>query len=93
MTIRDRFDAAGNQLDADPRQARSAIAVKIARLFTDARARSRQLEILYEASSAINASLSLKNVMRAIMMSLIRALETHSALALGCYWKTSGPCE
>lgn len=59
-----------------------AVAVENARLFEATRARSRELETLYDASTAINSSLSLKNVLRAVGMSLMQALETQSCLVL-----------
>jgi len=59
-----------------------AIAVENAQLFEATRARTRDLETLYEASTAINASLSLKNVLVAVGTSMLQALHTRSCLAL-----------
>ncbi len=53
-----------------------SIAVENARRFDALRARSRQLEALYESSSAINASLSVPNVLRAVCVSILNALES-----------------
>ncbi|HEC22832.1 MAG TPA: GAF domain-containing protein, partial [Chloroflexi bacterium] len=59
-----------------------AIAVENARLFEATLARQRELELLYEASASINASLSLQNVLRAVASSMMRALELDNWLAL-----------
>ncbi len=59
-----------------------AAAVQNARLFEATRARSRELESLYEAGQAINASLSLKTVLQAVAVSIIRALEIEKCVAL-----------
>lgn len=59
-----------------------AIAVENARLFEQMRARTREMETLYDASTVINASLSLKNVLRAAAISMLQALETKSCIAL-----------
>lgn len=53
-----------------------SIAVENARRFDALRVRSRQLEALYESSSAINASLSVPNVLRAVCVSILNALES-----------------
>lgn len=55
--------------------AQVGIAVQNARLFEAMAARTRQLEALYDSSTAINASLSTTNVLRAVSFSLLSALE------------------
>lgn len=63
-----------------------AIAVENARLFEATLARSHELETLYHATAAINVSLSLKNVLQAVEISILRALRLDSCttlLALG----------
>ncbi len=59
-----------------------AIAIEQARLFEATRRRSHELETLYDASTAINASLSLGNILRALTISAIEALHTRSCLTL-----------
>jgi len=51
-----------------------AVAIANARLFESTVERSKELETLYEASATVNASLSLKNVLRALSISAIQAL-------------------
>ncbi|MBN1428386.1 MAG: GAF domain-containing protein [Anaerolineae bacterium] len=51
-----------------------AAAVENARLFEATRARSRELETLYRASSAISSSLSLKHVLKTLSANLIETL-------------------
>src|SRR5574341_145326 len=59
-----------------------AVAVENARLFEATRARTRELETLYDASTAITSSLSLKNVLRAVGLSVVQALHTRSCVML-----------
>jgi GAF domain-containing protein len=59
-----------------------AVAVENARLFEATRARTRELETLYDASTAIISSLSLKNVLRAVGLSIVQALHTRSCVML-----------
>jgi GAF domain-containing protein/nitrogen-specific signal transduction histidine kinase len=59
-----------------------AIAVENARLFGKTAARQRELEALYESSAAVNASLSLPNVLKAVTLSMIKALQIETCTAL-----------
>lgn len=59
-----------------------AIAVENARLFRDTRARHRELEALYETGRAVNASLSVSNVLHAVATSMLRVLEMETCAAL-----------
>jgi len=61
--------------------AQVAIAMQNARLFESTMTRSRELEALYSAGIAINASLSLVNVLRAVANSLLDALPFDSCTA------------
>ncbi len=62
--------------------AQISIAVENARLFEDTRARTRELQALFDASVSINASLSLSNVLRAAAISMLQAMQAHTCLAL-----------
>ncbi|NDJ55167.1 MAG: GAF domain-containing protein [Chloroflexi bacterium] len=62
--------------------AQVAIAIDNARLFTETRKRTERLERLHEASMAVNASLSLQNVLRATATFLIQSLGTDSCTVL-----------
>jgi GAF domain-containing protein/nitrogen-specific signal transduction histidine kinase len=55
-----------------------AVAAENTRLFEEMRTRSQELEALYEASTAISASLSLKNVLQAVAISMLQALDIES---------------
>jgi NtrC-family two-component system sensor histidine kinase KinB len=59
-----------------------AIAVENARLFGRTAARQRELEALYESSTAVNASLSLPNVLKAVALSMVKALQIETCTAL-----------
>ncbi len=61
--------------------AQAGTALENAQLFEATRARSRELEALYSASTAISASLSRLNVLRAVSTTLIEVLEPDSCTA------------
>lgn len=60
--------------------AQIAVAVENVRLFEAMHSRSQELEALYQASSTINASLSLKNVLQAFAESMLGLLNTDSCV-------------
>ncbi len=59
-----------------------AIAVENARLFNDTRTRARQIEVLYQTGRAVNASLSVQNVLHAVTTSLIGVLGVETCATL-----------